>query len=80
MTRKQTTEIAIRREAGLAALAWEKLEQAGKEALNGHEIPALQLVADTQGITAVIRDEFGTSVTVQRGRISVNVAAVSETG
>jgi hypothetical protein len=45
--------------------------------LNG-DVPALQLVADTGGITALIRDEFGTSVTVQRGRISVNVAATSE--
>ena len=78
MARKQSNEIAIRREANLAALAWSKLEAAAQETLNGGDVPALQLVADTSGITALIRDEFGTSVTIQKGKISVNVAAVSE--
>jgi hypothetical protein len=75
--KKQGSELAIRREANLAAMAWTKLETAAQEQLNG-DVPALQLVADTQGITALIRDEFGTSVTVQRGRISVNVAATTD--
>jgi hypothetical protein len=75
--KKTASEIAIRKEANLAALAWNRLEAAAQEQLNG-DVPALQLVADTQGITALIRDEFGTSVTVQRGRISLNVAATSD--
>lgn len=75
--KKQANEIAIRREANLAAMAWTKLEAAAQEQLNG-DVPALQLVADTQGITALVRDEFGTSITVQRGRISVNVSATTE--
>jgi hypothetical protein len=75
---KKTNEIAIRREASLAAQAWNKLEAAAQEAMNSKEAPALQLVADTAGITALIRDSHGTAVTIQRGRISVNVEAVSE--
>ena len=75
--KKQANEPAIRREASLAALAWNKLEAAAQEQLNG-DVPAMQLVADTQGITMLVRDEHGTSVSVQRGRISVNVAATSE--
>jgi hypothetical protein len=78
MARKSGNEVAIRREANLAALAWSKLEAAAQETLNGGDVPALQLVADTSGITALIRDEFGTSVTIQKGKISVNVAAVAE--
>jgi hypothetical protein len=74
---KKGNELAIRREASLAAMAWNKLEAAAQEQLNG-DVPALQLVADTGGITALIRDEHGTSVTVQRGRISVNVTATTE--
>lgn len=75
---KKGNEIAIRREANLAALAWSKLESAAQESLNGGEVPAMQLVADTQGITALIRDEFGTSVTIQKGKISATVAATSD--
>jgi hypothetical protein len=74
---KKANEIAIRREANLAAMAWTKLEAAAHEQLNG-DVPALQLVTDMQGITALIRDEFGTAVTIQRGKISVNVAATSD--
>jgi hypothetical protein len=75
---RKGNELAIRQSASLAATAWTKLEAAAQETLNGHEVPALQLVADTNGITALIRDEHGTSVTVQRGRISVNVAPVAD--
>jgi hypothetical protein len=75
--KKQGNELAIRNEANLAAAAWERLQTAAQETMNG-DVPALQLCADTNGITALIRDEFGTSVTVQRGRISVNVAATTE--
>ena len=75
--KKQGNEIALRREASLAVAAWSRLEAAAQETLNG-DVPALQLVADGNGVTALIRDEFGTSVTIQRGRISVNVAATSE--
>lgn len=64
--------IAITREAGLAARALARLEHAAEKTLNG-STPAMQLVADTSGITMLVRDEHGTSVTVQRGRISVNV-------
>ena len=74
--KKQANELAIRREANLAAMAWTKLEAAAQEQLNG-DVPALQLVADTQGITALIRDD-GTAVTIQRGKISVNVAATTD--
>lgn len=75
--KKQGNELAIRSQANLAAAAWSRLETAATEQLNG-DVPALQLVADTQGITMLVRDEHGTSVTVQRGRISVNVAATTE--
>jgi hypothetical protein len=75
--KKQANQIAIRKEASLAALAWSKLETAAQEQLNG-DVPALQLVVDARGVTAIIRDEHGTTVTVQEGRISVNVAAVSD--
>jgi hypothetical protein len=33
----------------------------------------MHLVADDRGITALIRDEHGTTVTVQGGKISVAV-------
>jgi hypothetical protein len=39
----------------------------------------MQLVADDRGITALIRDEHGTTVTVQGGKISVAVDGVTET-
>ena len=77
MRKKQGNELAIRREASLAALAWSKLEAAAQEQMNG-DVPALQLIANTDGITALIRDEHGCSVTIQRGKISVNVAATSD--
>jgi hypothetical protein len=69
---KEHKSIAITREAGLAARALARLEVAAEKTLNG-STPTLQLVADTNGITALIHDEHGTSVTIQRGRISVNV-------
>jgi hypothetical protein len=74
---KKGNEVAIRREASLAAQAWTRLEAAAQQQLNG-DVPALQLVADTNGITALIKDEHGTSVTIQRGRISVNVRPTVE--
>src|SRR3977135_1164794 len=52
--KKQANQIAIRKEASLAALAWSKLETAAQEQLNG-DVPALQLVADARGVTAIIR-------------------------
>jgi hypothetical protein len=70
--KKQPNEIAIRNSASLAARAWTKLETAAQEATNG-SVPAMQLFADTGGITALIRDAHGTSVTVQGGKISVSV-------
>ena|ERR1700730_2712521 len=57
MSKKRTTEVAIRREASLAPLAWERLEAAAKKTMNGGPVLSLQLVADTQGITALVRDE-----------------------
>jgi hypothetical protein len=77
--KKQANEIAVRNAASLAAQAWTKLEAAAQKAMNGADAPALQLVADTSGITAFIQDNHGTAVTIQHGRISVNVAAVTET-
>jgi hypothetical protein len=78
--KKQVNEIAIRREASLAAVAWQKLEAAAQSALNGNsETPSLRLVADTNGITAHVRDEHGTSVVIQGGKISVTVKN-AETG
>jgi hypothetical protein len=75
MTKKAESALAIRNAASIAALAWNRLEAEATKAMNanGHA-PALQLVANTDGITALVRDEHGTSVTIQRGRISVNVA------
>jgi hypothetical protein len=52
---------------------------AAQKTLNGGEVSALQLVADTSGITALIRDEHGTAITIQRGRISVNVNSGADT-
>jgi hypothetical protein len=75
--KKAGNELAIRNSASLAAAAWTRLETAAQKQLNG-DVPTMQLVADTGGITALIRDEFGTSVMVQRGRISVNVAVVAD--
>jgi hypothetical protein len=78
--KKQGNEVAIRREANLAAAAWTKLEAAAQEHLNGdvESAPALQLVANGDGISALIRDEHGTSVVIQGGKISVNVEATAE--
>jgi hypothetical protein len=75
--KKAGNEVAIRREANLAAAAWSKLEQAAQAQLNGDpdSAPALQLVANGDGISALIRDEHGTSVVIQKGKISVNVEA-----
>jgi hypothetical protein len=77
---KKANEVAIRREASLAAMAWTRLEAAAQEQLNGDpgSAPALQLVANGDGISALIRDEHGTSVVIQRGKISVNVAATAD--
>jgi hypothetical protein len=76
--KKQGNELAIRNATSLAAAAWTKLEEAAQAQLNGDadSAPALQLVANGDGISALIRDEHGTSVVIQRGKISVNVAAV----
>jgi uncharacterized protein YqkB len=51
-----------------------RLETAAAAALNGG-VPTMQLVADKAGITAMIKDEHGTSVIIQKGKISVDVAA-----
>jgi hypothetical protein len=77
--KKQANEIAIRNATSLAALAWNRLEAAAQSAMatNGHA-PAMQLVADTRGITALIRDENGVTVTVQSGKISVAVGGQTE--
>jgi hypothetical protein len=66
MTKKTDTALAIHRATSIAALAWNRLEAAAAKAMatNGHA-PAMQLVADDRGITALIRDEHGTTVTVQ---------------
>jgi hypothetical protein len=75
MTRKTETAVAIHRATSIAALAWQRLETAAQKAMatNGHAGPAMQLFADDSGITALIRDEHGTTVTVQGGKISVAV-------
>ena len=77
--KKSGNEVAIRREASLAALAWSRLEQAAKETLNANngQAPAVRMVADTGGITLHATDQFGTSVMVQGGKISMQ-AAVQE--
>jgi hypothetical protein len=77
---KKQGELAIRNSASLAAAAWTKLETAAQAQLNGDpdSAPALQLVANGDGISSLIRDEHGTSVVIQRGKISVNVAAVAD--
>ena len=74
---KKGNEVAIRQSASLAALAWSRLEQAATETLNASNgaTPAVRMVADTSGITLHATDKFGTSVTVQGGRISMNVAS-----
>jgi uncharacterized protein YqkB len=77
MIKKNETPVksvpAITREASLAGRALARLETAAAAALNGG-VPTMQLVADTAGITAIIKDEHGTSVIIQKGKISVNVA------
>jgi hypothetical protein len=78
--KKAGNELAIRNSASLAAAAWSKLEAAAQAQLNGdpESAPALQLVANGDGISALIRDEHGTSVVIHRGKTSVNVAAVAD--
>jgi hypothetical protein len=80
MTKKTDTAVAIRNTASIAALAWDRLEAAATKAMatNGHAAPTMQLVADERGITALIRDEHGTTVTVQGGKISVAVDGPQE--
>jgi hypothetical protein len=79
MKKTEQTAVAIRQTASIAALAWNRLETAAQKAMtNGHANPAMQLVADTRGITALIRDEHGTTVTVQSGKISVAVDGQTE--
>jgi len=80
MVKKAGNEIAIRNSASLAAAAWAKLESAATETLNAQNgaAPALRLFADTGGITAHVTDAHGTSVVIQQGKISVNVAAGSD--
>lgn len=74
---KKGNAIALRNSASLAALAWSRLEQAAQETLNAGngEAPAVRMVADTGGITLHATDKFGTSVMVQDGKISMQVAA-----
>ena len=73
--KKQGNEVALRQSASLAALAWSRLEQAARATLKANgSPPTLQLTADTGGITALIRDEFGSAVMVQSGKISMQVA------
>ena len=69
--KKQGNEVALRQSASLAALAWFlRLEQAAQETLKANgSPPTLQLTADTGGITALIKDEFGSVVTGQSGNI-----------
>jgi hypothetical protein len=79
--RKDEKEIrhSASRATSIAALAWDRLETAAQAAMtNGHASPSVQLVADTRGITALIKDEHGTTVTVQAGRVSVSVDGVQE--
>jgi uncharacterized protein YigA (DUF484 family) len=71
--KKQGNQIAITKEASLAAIAWSRLESAAAKAMNG-ETARLRLFADTAGITAHISDEFGTQVIVKGGKVSVKVA------
>jgi hypothetical protein len=79
MKRKEANAVAIRSSASLAALAWQKLEQSAKAALEADEtIPQLRLVADTNGITAQISDEHGTQVVIQGGRVSVTTRPTVE--
>jgi hypothetical protein len=63
----------------IAALAWTRLETAAQAAMtNGHANPSMQLVADTRGITALIKDEHGVTVTLQGGKVSVAVDSAQE--
>jgi hypothetical protein len=58
--KKQGNEVAIKREASLAATAWNNLEAAATKAMNGNGSASMRLFADTAGITAHISDKFGT--------------------
>jgi hypothetical protein len=81
MTKKSETAVAIRNTASIAAAAWQRLEAAAHKAMtNGHASPAMQLVADERGITCLIKDQHGATVTVQQGRVSVAVDGQQETG
>jgi hypothetical protein len=79
MTKKAETALAIRNTASIAATAWNRLETAATKAMatNGHA-PAMQLVADDRGITAIVTDAHGTTVTIQGGKVSVAVEANKE--
>ena len=77
---KKANEVTIRQCASLAAQAWSKLEAAAQEALNGGQAPTMQMVANTDGISALVKDAHGTTVLIQGGKISVNVAGVNESG
>jgi hypothetical protein len=72
-------ELALRNSASLAALAWSRLEQAAQETLKANgSVPALQLFANADGITAKIEDRFGTSIIIQDGKISARVSTPAE--
>jgi hypothetical protein len=77
MVKKSGNELALGNSASLAAIAWNKLETAAHAAMNG-EAPALQLYSNGDGITAKVSDKHGTTVLVQGGKISVQVASATE--
>jgi hypothetical protein len=70
--KKQGNQVAISREASLAATAWANLETAAQKAVNGGSA-TMRMYADTNGITAQLSDAHGTQILVQHGKISVKV-------
>jgi hypothetical protein len=78
MAPKQERALAIRREASLAATAWNKLEHNAQAVLNDGEAPtSVRLVADARGITMHVKDKHGAHVILDRGTVSV-IAAQTE--
>jgi hypothetical protein len=71
--KKQGNEVAIKREASLAATAWANLETAAQKAVNGGSA-TMRMYADTNGITAHMTDSHGCQILIQHGKISVKVA------
>jgi hypothetical protein len=78
MKRKEANAVAIRDAS--SPLAWRKLEQSAKAAIEAADVeaPALRLIAGADGITAQIEDRHGTKILIENGRVSVVASPMQE--